>query len=415
MRLVCLSFCYLLLLLQGICQGGNLYAPYSLESTHTLPAGVRDPRFLSVFIALDHAFDGAGQLGFLGDRLNKPVDWKTVINSLDNNVLKSMVTAVLEKNNIPLNGKAGDVTGAVNSYASIMVPAFAVGLTRKLTAALAVPIYNVDVSVDTGFVKSAQGVIVIDSVCKTTSDCRQYAERLNHAIERKLSYYGYEPLAPISNTQIGDMLLITKLKTYETEESSLTSKLTLTLPTGSSPSPDRIIDANTGDGRFKLGGTVIYDHALAFTKINFYGSYTAQLPHTLVKRLPESADNSLSKVKESVSKDWGHLVSIGGYVDLPIKRWGLTFSPGYSFQYQSQAHYSGANFASRLRYRLLDDLEPYQALHALVAAINFSTVDWYRQKRFALPFQVNLVYALPIAGRNTPSNSVFSGEVVAFF
>jgi hypothetical protein len=58
---------------------------------------------------------------------------------------------------------------------------------------------------------------------------------------------------------------------------------------------------------------------------------------------------------------------------------------------------------------------PLQALHAATFAANFSTVEWFKSKRFVLPFQANLVWSLPLEGRNVTNNSTVAGELVLFF
>jgi hypothetical protein len=45
----------------------------------------------------------------------------------------------------------------------------------------------------------------------------------------------------------------------------------------------------------------------------------------------------------------------------------------------------------------------------------FSTVEFYKQKKFFLPFQANISYSAPIAGRQSTTNPMLAAELVMFF
>ena len=45
----------------------------------------------------------------------------------------------------------------------------------------------------------------------------------------------------------------------------------------------------------------------------------------------------------------------------------------------------------------------------------FSTVEWFKQKKFFYPFQANVAYSRALAGRNVTSNDVVAAELVLFF
>lgn len=407
------------LILTGLARASNLYAPYSLEGTQVLPSGVRNPRFLAILMSMDSRFDSDGNTIPLGDRLNKPVGWSDVIDAQDDDVLKEIARSVLRDSNIPESGTAGRATGVVKTYASVLTPALAYGVTDRMTIALAVPVYRVEAKVDTGFIKSSQGQTFINSLCKSSpARCNEVADKLNKAIQQKLSRLDYEPLQALSTHAIGDMLFLTKYRLYGSDRSSLASKLTVTFPTGTTANPDRVFDINTGDGRFKLGAGLIWDHQLvAKLRLTAYGGYTAQMPHSVVKRLPVSSNDSLSSASKEdrveVTQKWGDIISAGLTVEYPIPVAGLALAAGYSAQYQSKSRFGGPS--ENGRYRLLEDLEPMQALQAMTTAVGFSTIDWYRSGKFAFPLQVNLVYSHPFWGRNLPNNDVMAGELVMFF
>jgi hypothetical protein len=93
----------------------------------------------------------------------------------------------------------------------------------------------------------------------------------------------------------------------------------------------------------------------------------------------------------------------------------MNLGAGYGLQYITPTRYKDGVLASSETYRYLEAEAPLQLLHSATVAAGFSTVEWYKQKEFALPFQANLTWSLPIAGRNVTDNSTLTGELVLFF
>ena len=147
---------------------------------------------------------------------------------------------------------------------------------------------------------------------------------------------------------------------------------------------------------------------------NAYSGYTLQLPRNYVKRLPTSATDSLSADKEEVSSGARHGVQAGTAVDHLFPTLGLTLGAGYNFQYLSRSSYNRGAF-EEFRYRLLEDLNPELTLHSVLATAGFSTVHWFREKKFPVPFQLNLNFMHAVAGRGTNASDLLAGEVVLFF
>jgi hypothetical protein len=407
----------LTLSLGGPSFAANLSAPFSLESTQTLPSGVRNPRFLNVFTNIDTKYDNEGGLAPLGDRLNKRISWQDVLDAQSDESQKNLVKSVLADTNQTIDGSPGNASGVVKTYANVKVPVLAMGLSDKLTLGLVVPVVHIDVAVDSGFLRSENGQKFVDYICDSSPDkCNEAAVKLNSATQQKLARLGYEPLQSHQISGLGDIQLMSKYRWLEGSENGLATKLALILPTGTRTNPDRALDLTTGDNRFKAAAAVVYDRALPW---GFRGTthvgYTALLPSSLVKRLPTSADDSLSKDKEVVTRELGHQAIAAASLERPIPEVGLVVGAGLSSQYLSKTKYTGTSPDRIERYGLLGDLEPEQILHAATATLGFSTVNWYREKSFPLPFQLNASYSHPIGGRNAPRNDIFAGEMVLFF
>jgi len=413
-----------LLLGPGISSHGataNLSAPPALETTLTLPVSVRNPRFLNVVTQIDTKFAGDGGLEPLGNRLNKRVTWRDVLDAQSDEVQKNLVRAVLNDNGLSLDGSPGNATGVVKTYANVKVPVLAMGLTDRLTAAVVVPVVSIDVAVDTGFIhSSAEGQRFINHICDSSPDkCNEAAAKLNRATHQKLARLGYEPLNSHSVSGLGDIQLLTKYRWMEADSGALASKLALVLPTGTASNPNRALDITTGDGRYKIALGLLYDHYLMDRKLrwNTHATYTALLPSRQVKRLPTSNDDSLSADKEELTRNYGDQAAVGTALEYSITPVGMVVGAGFVTQYLGKTRYSGAatDAPTRARYSLLEALEPDQVLHAVTASVGFSTVDFYRRKEFVLPLQVNAVYSRPVGGRNAPRGDIFAGEMVLFF
>lgn len=412
----------LTLSLGGSSFAANLSAPFSLESTATLPGGVRNPRFINVLTNIETKYNQDGDLEPVGNRLNKRISWQDVLDAQSDEAQKNLVQSTVNdlKAKDPTFGDSpGNATGVVKTYANIKVPALAMGITNDLTLAVIVPIVKIDVSVDTGFTRAQDGQKFVDYICDSSPDkCNEAATKLNEATQRKLARLGYQPLNSHTVSGLGDIQLAAKYRWFGDTTSGLGSKVALVLPTGTATNPDKALDLTTGDNRFKLAVGAAYDRYLhPDVRWNTYIGYTALLPYHVVKRLPVSGDDSLSSDKERLKKAFGHQATIGTGLEYNIPPAGLVLGANVGTQFLSKTRYSGsaATGYTRTRYTALEDLEPAQVLHAVTATVGFSTVNWYREKSFPLPFQLNAAYSHPLGGRNAPRNDMVAGEMVMFF
>ncbi len=241
--------------------------------------------------------------------------------------------------------------------------------------------------------------------------------KLESAIPNKLASLGYRPIQDETFAGIGDIQLVNKFQLVKQETQAFALKSIVTLPTGRTSDPDRVVDAPLGDGRWMVGAGGIYDRYGSGTdwRWSTWGTLTAQLPHETVKRIPASADDSLSADKESLVRTWGGLASVGSAITRSLPKAGLSVGVGYSYQVQTGSHYEGGQLGEAERYLALDQLQPIQELHSLTAVAGFSSVDWYKAGRFKIPLQANLTWSRPIAGRNVTNNDALSAELVLFF
>lgn len=402
---------------------GDLNAPFALDTADTLPANVRNPRFIDIFASVSSRFSDSGSKEGLGQPLNKIVTGRDVLTEQEDSAKRNLVRGIFKANNIDEGAALGATTGEVNTFADVKVAALAWGITDKLTIAGVLPIIHIDVSASTGFAVSSesannhQSFMSALSRSETPLTAQEATNQFNDAVNRKLLRLGYEPI-PASETisGVGDAQFIGKYRLYNDGVNGVALKGTLIFPTGTAPDPDKALDIPTGDGRLGAGLAGVYDRKLLFNlRWNSYLSYTAMLPHHIVKRIPTSVDDPLSADKEEMYERTRSLAALGTGVDWYVPPAGLILGAGYAFQYLTRADYEPGSTYAQDRYYLLGDQQPLETLHSVLVSAGFSTVDWYQRKKFVYPMQVNVSYTHPFAGRNVPSGDLVAGELVVFF
>jgi hypothetical protein len=199
------------------------------------------------------------------------------------------------------------------------------------------------------------------------------------------------------------------------DREGLALKPVLTIPTGRKPNERELLDAPTGDGRFKAGLTLIHDVKIpADFRWSQTLGYSLLLPNKMYRRIPKSVQDPLSDDTELVSRRTGEIFTFGTGLDRTLPRIGMTLGVSYNYQHQSQQRFGGSN-PNPMRYRALEELFPSQSLHSYTLSASFSTVEWYRAARFIYPFEANVAYSAPITGQNVPTSPLMTGELVLFF
>jgi hypothetical protein len=405
-------------LMGAAAHAADLKAPFELETTKVLPKKVRNPRIKNLFMDVTSRYNGIGQLEPLGQKLNKVVTFNDLVESKSTQEDKDKVKGLYEGAGFAADQSPGSTSGVVNSYANVKVPVFAIGVTEKLTMAVAVPVMDIQVSADTGFIKDANGdQFVAAAEAASIEKGIEARNGLNNAINEKLKRLGYEQIPAFQQVKgVGDVKLVGKYLLRNEERIQLAVKGEVTFPTGRAPNADKVIDPALGDGQWDVGAAAIYDYKLLpDLRWNTYGGYVAQLPASLDRRLPKSATDSLSSDKEYLLRDLGDIVTTGTSLSYEFPAVGMMVGAGYTFQYLTKTTYRDGANPDKNRYRLLENEYPYQALHSATLMTGFSTVEWFKAKKFVYPFQANVAYSRPITGRNVTSNEVVAAELVLFF
>jgi len=409
----------LILMLQFSCQGafaGGLAAPFEVENASVLPPSIRNPRLKNINSWIEGKYNAAGTVEGLGEKLNKSLIWDKVISSLTDNTQKNLLKGTLASKNLSSADSVGNITGAVNAYVNANVPVLAIGVTDRWTLALAVPVYKVELSADTGFIISPNGQNIINEAkSKDAPKAAEMTLKLSHPLSNTLQTMGYKPITSERFTALGDIKLVSKYKLAETDTDILTFKSDLTFPTGRVSDVDKLVELPTGDGQYDLGFGLIWDHKLLPNLTwNFYAINTIQLADKLKRRIPTEPEGSLSADIENVDRDSGDQYLAGTSVQFGSSTGGIYANLGYIYQSMQATRFKGHRF-SQERYDWLENQYPSQMLTSMVGQVGYSSIESYKSKEFPIPLQANLGFGHPLSGRNATAADVYMAELVLFF
>jgi len=300
--------------------------------------------------------------------------------------------------------------------ASVITPIFAYGASKKWTWAAAVPIYQFQSQVKTGFIAGPE----LEKLAKTlvekgmTKEYLDLVKNMDNPIVHKMQDYGYEPLANEKFSAIGDVKLVSKYLLIKGDLWSFTWQHDLTLPTGKKPSVNKLIDLSPGDGQWDVGtgfiGEVAGPKGLSVAATV---GVEAELAQNMAKRIPEYPDSSLSPdIDPQTHRDLGDQIysQIHGRFEFLE---GLAVSSALGYQYKQKDRYSGNVFAAE-RYEWLEANTDQYLLSAQLG-LGVNTISKFLRKAFIAPLEANLNYTYVLAGKNVSKDSLVALDFALFF
>ncbi|MCB0393457.1 MAG: hypothetical protein KDD25_02790, partial [Bdellovibrionales bacterium] len=325
----------------------------------------------------------------------------------------------LKSTNTKASDSIGKTTGKVQVAKTVNVPVLAYGITNWWTSALVVPVATTDVKVDTGFVKSSNGNRFHDYIA-TQDYKRRTAEEMRKKTTDAINYSAtdknYDKVEGFTETEIADVVLVNKFKGIESKRWNLGYKQTLTLPTGRELDTNRVIDAPSGDGQWDVGIGAVTEYmplARDSWKIVLATGYTFQLPDYGSRRIPESSDSKLSEdIDDDTRFDLGDIfyAQLGTKIGIAP---GFGFVLGSSYQHKEADKFNGGKYNSR-RYSILDE-DTEEEMTSALAGLSYSTIPFFKQKSYAVPWEMGLSYAKILAGRNINRADLLQFEMAMFF
>ena len=405
----------------SVVSAGNLGVPLSFDSAQVLPKGVRNFRYNYLMGEANDKFGPLGTVVGVGNTMNVDVTYQKFIDGQDTAVERGILQGYLDRHDKDMQSVAGRTTGEVNVEVDAQIPIFAWGITRKWTAALAVPFLRVRTHMDTGFVASGQFQAIADQLVSEGRGFKAHdiKKKTDQAISDKNDKYGYEALQPPSSfreeSSLGDMRLVNKVQLSRKSDYTLTLSNELVFPTGRRKNINRAVDVPTGDGQFDVGMGAIAEYH-PWKRVNLWArvNYLWQAPDEVAARVPEGGDSSLSPdLDGQIARDLGDSVyaGVGGSLDL---YGGVKMKAQYSYQYKERDRYAGSGDIEADRYRFLGQ-GTEQSLHAVQLGINYSTVSLFQRKKFPIPLDFNVISGIPVSGRNVTKDTTLLAEAALFF
>jgi len=396
---------------------GDLKAPFAFPTSQVLPKGVRNLSTKGLFASASEKFDGNGNTVSLGNPLNSTITFQKVMDSKREAWEKSAIENVMNYLGKNPEDSFGTATGNVNVVATARVPVFAIGLTKKLTVAIAAPVVKSDMKVALGVVQENealhQEMISALNASGASSKVAEFTAKLSAPVAEKLKEYGYDQLQNAQKDELGDIKLVAKYNFLKNDKVSATGQFDVTAPTGKDQDINKIVDVASGDDQTDLGLGLFVDYFVTpeFTLSGTLG-YTNQLADTNPERIPE-----VSYSKATPDVDYNTKRDLGDMTNLQLAgMWsykGFNLGAGYSYQTKSSDRYSGKEFTSE-RYDWLEQ-DTKQKMESVQLTAGLDTIYLFKKKAFPAPLRVMVSYTNVLSGENVVKDPLYSLDFNLFF
>lgn len=416
MVLKCFTAIVMVALVSANARATNLFTPFSLDSAQVLPKGVRNMRVLGFTGEISGRFDGSSSIVPVGQPFNKTIRVGELQDSQPAGFERDKLAGGLKSFGLGSDAEVGRAFGVVNSRVTSTVPAFAYGLTDKLTVVAAVPVLYSNTSVRTGWVVNEDFERQLKALGSRgfANKIIAFREKLDNVIATKVAANGYKPLEDSAHTEVGDITLGAKYQLMKSTRSAAALITRLQLPTGRLPDVDRLIDVAPGNGTFDLGLGLAYDYAL-FDTVTITPTASVLYPFATNRatRVPLAYGETLTPdVDRDASFKAGEIYSIGLVSRYRFED-ALVFGLGYNFQSKHRDSWSGGRYAGERYQYLSRDTE--QQIHAAQVNVTYSTIPAFRRKQFPMPLEATLGIANVFGGTNVNHAALSTFDVAAFF
>jgi hypothetical protein len=224
--------------------------------------------------------------------------------------------------------------------------------------------------------------------------------------------YGFKRFETWSKSGIGDIELLGKYRFFKNDNWRLAFATGVRLPTGKIDDPDILQDIPFGDNNTDILFRLYTDYiGIKRLLLNATIRYDLQLPDKELRRVSDDVNNPITRNKEEVDRDLGDILELEAMANYSFTKelsGGLT----YIFTRKFKDRVDGNK---GLAYESLE-LETDLTGHMIIATLGYSTVPLYLEKKFPIPFSVNLAYRYRFAGLNNATRSQYvSLNLVTYF
>ncbi len=242
----------------------------------------------------------------------------------------------------------------------------------------------------------------------------EFKEIISCRSSTALCQFRYKPIETYNRWGLGEIILGSRYRFYQSEKWRQAITLFLKLPTGRHTDTDDIRDRNYGDQQVDLGFWYNIDFSpIDQLRFNVSFGYTEQMPDIKEKRIysrswdADGYEQGIIPVGTWESKEYVHR-DIGGNWDLyfgfdwKIFKY-LTYGNEFYFFWKYQDNYyldHKVNSEGILPDVRSLEFGTNQSCLEMSNFISFSTVDWVVKGEFPLPFNIGMGYTTGLAGMN---------------
>ena len=364
---------------------------------------------------VDNWHNSQGAVTTIAEPMVQQLSYRRLLQGETNEDLKKNIESTLKAKGVDLDTIAGRSLADINTRVTATLPAFAYGVTSRWTLAVAVPLLYTNISVDTSF-EGTEGLqnVVNDFAQKSRTQTQTVTTKLQDVVATELTTKNYLPLTNQERTEFGDVSLISKVLVYNGLSAQWAISNRITAPTGRTRAINRLVDPAAGDGQWDFGATSILQIPItAKWGVVHQVGHLIQFADHQDARIPFSAGERLSAdIDERAYRDMG---------DISHTQLGVIYQPTPSFNigtayyasYKQRDQWTGG-LASQERYDIIG-IETDQYMQAAVVQVGASTINAFRQGKFALPLTANLLYSHVFDGRNVRNAPLWSASMTVFF
>jgi len=380
-----------------------------LETTATLPQGTYSPKFtFGTYSGLEEKYNSVGLVQGVAAQYHMNLSGKTLASlSPQFKKIVDNLNSLAPGENIGNNMSGGTLTFKAAPNIDYFVPTLSYGISPNLSIGVGIPIVHFRNSLQA----YAQGNVSLVSrfshalsteMDKAMTQLVAAANNLQGSVNGILSTRGYKPIQNADFVAPGDLQISAIYRYFTNDQWRLALRPFIQLPTGRPDDPDDLVDIATGD-QPAIGLYSIHELQLSrrWALVSSVG-YQYNIEDSSTVRVPVDGDDTLPSLdrEETVSRRTGDSIFLEGGVSYSPYR-PLEIKIVYDFTDKDSDWFQGDH--PDWNYSLLS-ADTGSQIHQIRAQLEFSTVDYYLQKSFSVPFKLGYVFADTIYAVNAPDD-----------
>lgn len=400
------------------------------ETAKVLPGGIRRARVVGVMTGnVEKTFNEDGELQGLSHSLNRTVTIGDLASNADAKTKAQLNSLISSLNTLsPGLGNqlaASDLSSKFSQNVQMYMAAFEYGVTDRVTVGIRMPIVKRNVT-NRFSVSTINNADSINAQLGGLSP--QVTSGLNGISNKQLdtaffenalfTSKGYEAPHDFQDTSVGDLEFGTKYNFYKSDFSASSILIGARAPTGSKASLTNPFDKGTGKESWGIAAQV-FEEFYPTRGITVGGA--AKIGHsfsdTRDRAIPKNETDSLPSLLpqdgqvQKTTRQTGECLETelsAGY-RFPGNAWGLWSA--YQYSKKGKDKFTGPG---NLYYEGLAKNTNY-TIHAGELGAEYSTIQAYRNGKFAVPMDISLTYNSVLRGENTPKAAYARLDLMLYF